>query len=56
MKKKVILGCATLLIIPLSLLHAEEGLEENVYYNSSYIIGGTNSIGAGMIEKYFDSM
>lgn len=55
MKKKVILGCATLLIIPLSLLHAEEGLEENVYYNSSYIIGGTNSIGAGMIEKYFDS-
>lgn len=55
MKKKLILGCAILLITPLSLLHAEEGLEENVYYNSSYTIGGTSSIGAGMIEKYFDS-
>lgn len=55
MKKKLILGCAILLITPLSLLHAEGGLEENVYYNSSYTIGGTSSIGAGMIEKYFDS-
>lgn len=55
MKKKLILGCAILLITPLPLLHAEEGLEENVYYNSSYTIGGTSSIGAGMIEKYFDS-
>ena len=55
MKKKLILGCATLLITPLTLLHAEDGLEKNVYYNSSYTIGGTNSIGAGMIEKYFDS-
>lgn len=55
MKKKLILGCATLLITPFTLLHAEDGLEKNVYYNSSYTIGGTNSIGAGMIEKYFDS-
>lgn len=55
MKKKLILGCAILLITPLPLLHAEGGLEENVYYNSSYTIGGTSSIGAGMIEKYFDS-
>lgn len=55
MKKKLILGCAILLITPLPLLHAEEGLEENVYYNSSYTIGGTSSIGAGRIEKYFDS-
>lgn len=47
MKKKLILGCAILLITPLPLLHAEEGLEENVYYNSSYTIGGTSSIGAG---------
>lgn len=54
-EKKLILGCAILLITPLSLLHAEGGLEENVYYNSSYTIGGTSSIGAGMIEKYFDS-
>lgn len=56
MKKKLILGCAiALLITPLPLLHAEEGLEENVYYNSSYTIWGTSSIGTGMIEKYFDS-
>lgn len=55
MKKKLILGCAIALLITPIPLHAEEGLEENVYYNSSYTIGGTNSIGAGMIEKYFDS-
>ena len=34
---------------------ADSTIEQNSIYTTSYEIGGTNSIGAGMIGKYFDS-
>lgn len=59
MKKKSIIFSLIILIFMIFSFKPVKALspniEENKVYSCDYTIGGTNSIGEGMIKKYFDS-
>ena len=59
MKKKSIIFSLIILIFMIfssKPVKAERlNIEDNKVYSCDYNIGGTNSIGEGMIKKYFDS-
>ena len=59
MRKKgiVFVIISLFMIVIFSNINSKAGstIEQKSIYTTSYEIGGTNSIGAGMIGKYFDS-